>query len=518
MDKEVPDFISVFNDVLGPVMRGPSSSHTAGSYRIALISKSLLNEFPMEASFTFGKNRSYVQVYKEQGVDSAFAAGLMGWDITDPRFFQSIESAQKRGLNIVFNKGELKDKHPNAVQIQLSSKYDKKIEINAKSIGGGAVKITGLNGWSVDIDGKSHVLIIEYFKQEQLNILDFFNSDSDIKIERKNKHNKTLICFKKSSKFDEEILLSLRQNPKVKNIWISSPVFFTRKGKELFLSSEEIITKAKRTKKTLGQVAIEYESKLLGLSPQMILKEMQKRFQVMEDSVQKGFINKNVNMRLLRPCAGKIIKSEAKGQLLGGGIHLRAAARAMAVMHIANSGGIVCAAPTGGSAGVLPGVAVTLQKDLNINRDILGRSLFAAGAVGLIIARRATFAAEEAGCQAEIGAAGAMAAAAVVESAGGSAQQALNAAGISLQNTMGSVCDLVQGMCEIPCHTRNAAAASNAFLCADLILGGYKNLISFDETVDALYSVGKMMPSELKCTAKGGIALAPSAKSISKIR
>jgi L-serine dehydratase len=92
----------------------------------------------------------------------------------------------------------------------------------------------------------------------------------------------------------------------------------------------------------------------------------------------------------------------------------------------------------------------------------------------------------------------------------------MNAAAVSLQNTMGSVCDLVQGRCEIPCHTRNAAAASNAFLCADLIQGGYENLISLDETVDALYSVGKMMPSELKCTGKGGIALAPSAVSLSK--
>jgi len=85
-----------------------------------------------------------------------------------------------------------------------------------------------------------------------------------------------------------------------------------------------------------------------------------------------------------------------------------------------------------------------------------------------------------------------------------------------LQNTMGSVCDLVQGMCEIPCHTRNAAAASNAFVCADLIMGGYENPISLDDTVDALLSVGKMLPPELKCTAKGGIAAAPSAKSIVK--
>ena len=127
---------------------------------------------------------------------------------------------------------------------------------------------------------------------------------------------------------------------------------------------------------------------------------------------------------------------------------------------------------------------------------------------------RATFAAEVAGCQVEIGAAGAMAAAAVVEAMGGTATQACHAAAIAFQNTMGSVCDLVQGMVEIPCHTRNAVAAANAFLCADIVLGGYLNPVPLDETIDAVYAVGLMLPSELRCTAKGGLAIAPSASSM----
>ena len=104
-----------------------------------------------------------------------------------------------------------------------------------------------------------------------------------------------------------------------------------------------------------------------------------------------------------------------------------------------------------------------------------------------------------------------MAAAAVVEAAGGTAAQAADAAAIAFQNTMGSVCDLVQGVVEIPCHTRNAVAASSAFVCADLILGGYRNPIPLDETVDAVYAVGRMLPRELRCTALGGLAQAPSA-------
>jgi L-serine dehydratase len=183
-------------------------------------------------------------------------------------------------------------------------------------------------------------------------------------------------------------------------------------------------------------------------------------------------------------------------------------------MHVNGAMGVVCAAPTGGAAGVLPGTLVTLAEERGLDQAAIVRALFAAGAVGAVVAMRATFAAEVAGCQVEIGAAGAMAAAAVVDAVGGSAAQACSAAAISFQNTMGSVCDLVQGTVEIPCHTRNAAAAANAFLCADLVLGGYRNPVPLDETIDAVYDVGRMMPPELRCTSRGGLALAPSAQAL----
>jgi L-serine dehydratase len=223
-------------------------------------------------------------------------------------------------------------------------------------------------------------------------------------------------------------------------------------------------------------------------------------------------------MQLLAPSAGRIYAAEAAGRLAVGGLHTRAAARALAVMHVNGGMGVVCAAPTAGSAGVLPAVLVTLAEEKNLEEERAALALLAAGAVGVVVANRATFAAEVAGCQVEIGAAGAMAAAAVVEAAGGTAEQAADAAAIAFQNTMGSVCDLVQGIVEIPCHTRNAAAASNAFLCADMILGGYANPVPLDETLDAVYAVGKMLPPELRCTALGGLAAAPSARALKRLR
>jgi len=275
---------------------------------------------------------------------------------------------------------------------------------------------------------------------------------------------------------------------------------------------------ARRRRVSLGGIALAYEAQLLGLPEADVMAEIGRRYGIMKESVRRGLSGRGLSMKLLKPSAGRIFRTEVAKALPAGGYHTKAAARAMAALHVSNSGGVVCAAPTGGSAGVLPGVLVTLAEEGRLDRQETALALLAAGAIGLIVARRATFAAEVAGCQVEIGVAGAMAAAAVVEAAGGSPALAADAAAIALQNTMGSVCDLVQGLCEIPCHTRNAVAASSAFVCADLVLGGYENPVPLDDTIDASFSSGKMLPPELRCTAKGGLAVTPSALALRRKR
>jgi L-serine dehydratase len=453
------EFISVLNDVLGPVMRGPSSSHTAGSHHIGRLVRSLLGEEPASAVFTFDPAGSYARTYRQQGVDLALAAALLGWPITDDRFARALALAPKAGLRIDFRVAPLdRPDHPNTVRIELVSKTGKRLEATAKSVGGGMVLVTELDGRPVRLDGKSAVTL--------------------------------------------KIGGATRTAP---------PIFRVRKGEALFSSGAEMVELAGRRRWSLGRAALAYEARLLGVAEKDVVSEVLDRYGIMRDSVRQGLAERGVRMKLLKPSAGRIFRAEAGGGLPIGGLHTRAAARAMAALHVSNSGGVVCAAPTGGSAGVLPGVMVTLAEERGLEGDRLALALLAAAAVGLVVARRATFAAEVAGCQVEIGAAGAMAAAAVVEASGGSAGRAADAAAVALQNTMGSVCDLVQGMCEIPCHTRNAVAASNAFVCADLVIGGYGNPVPLDETVDAAYASGKMLPAELRCTALGGLAVAPSA-------
>jgi L-serine dehydratase len=294
-------------------------------------------------------------------------------------------------------------------------------------------------------------------------------------------------------------------------VFESAPVYFVQTGPALFTSAAEMVARAGDRRVSLGTLALEYEATLLGLTPDAVVAEMLRRYDVMEASARQGLEPAFGGMQLLSPTAGSIFRAEAARTLSLGGPHTRAAARAMAVMHVDAAMGVVCAAPTGGSAGTIPGAMVTLAEERGLDRRQIALSMLAAGAIGVIVAQRATFAAEVAGCQVEIGASGAMAAAAVVDAVGGSADQACHAAAIGFQNTMGLVCDPVQGMVEIPCHTRNAAAAASAFVVADLVLGGYANPIPLDETIDAVYAVGRAMSTDLLCTAQGGLAVTPSA-------
>ena len=509
--------ISILNHVIGPVMRGPSSSHTAGAFHIGAMARSLLGRAPAAARIIFDASGSYAKCYRQQGADLAFATGLMGWPITDERFPNALDEAARAGLRIEFAVGTLDDaSHPNAVEIGLAAGDGHTLDARANSVGGGAVEFVRLAGWPVQLRGDAHEVAVEVESGAEAQALEALAGDGEALGEPvlHRRGGRSLACVRRRSRLPEEA----RRRLGSRRLWAAEPVFLTQVGQPLFASAAEIVRVAAERAESLGSVALEYEATLLGLSRGEVLGEAARRFGVMARAVERGLGASPLPMQLLAPSAGRIWEAEAQGRLAAGGLHTRAAARALAAMHTNSGMGVVCAAPTGGSSGVLPGVLVTLVEEKGLSPEGAALALLAAGAIGVVVANRATFAAEVAGCQVEIGAAGAMAAAAVVEAAGGSAQQAADAAAIAFQNTMGSVCDLVQGIVEIPCHTRNAAAAANAFLCADLVLGGYANPVPLDETVDAVYAVGQMLPAELRCTALGGLAATPSARAMKRLR
>lgn len=512
---------SIFNDVLGPVMRGPSSSHTAGSWRIGFLLRHLLGSEPASARCRFDPDGSYAQVYREQGSDAAIATGLLGWPITDARFPRALDEAAEGGLYLEFVCEPLDHPdHPNTVEIELRGRDGTPLRARAKSVGGGRVVVDRVDDWNVEIVGNRHELLIELTPEAET-ALQHRLGEAAIPLEpvsRVTDGERMLIHRRAASVPEGGWAQHLEGIEGVHHVRCTPPLTFLRPGEPTFRSAAEMVTLAAEEGSSLGRVACAYEAQLLGQTEAEVRAEMRRRWETMRASVEEGADDGEVRMQLLGPSAGAILRAEAAGKLPHGGAPLRAAARAMAAMHATASGGVVCAAPTGGSAGVLPGLIVTLAEERELDDDAIIDALFAAGAVGVVIAERATFAAEIAGCQVEIGAAGAMAAAAVVEAADGTAAQAADAAAIALQNTMGSVCDLVQGIVEIPCHTRNALAASSAFVCADLILGGYTNPIPLDETVDAMLAVGHLLPAELRCTARGGIAITPSAQALPRRR
>ena len=498
-------------------MRGPSSSHTAGAFHIASMVRSMVGGIPRKVLCTFDPGGSYAHTYAQQGADRAFAMGLINRPLTDESFFQALELAPAEGLDLQFNVRPIPGSdHPNMVQVHTTGVDGVDLELLARSIGGGEIEITNLHGWPVLLNGSAYVLAVEMDiallpeVQRRIEELGFLVTPLQIQ----EADTKAFVVAQRSAPAPQDWLDLLRGVGQVHRVIQADPVYFIQMGTPLYESAAGMVSEAQARRLSLGEIALEYECQLLSIESGVAVKEMLRRYEVMEQAVRQGLEPSFTGMQLLAPSAGSIFQAEAEGRLSLGGPHLRAAARAMAVMHVNGAMGVVCAAPTGGAAGTLPGTMVTLAEERHLDGLAVARALFAAGAIGTIVAMRATFAAEVAGCQVEIGAAGAMAAAAVVEAMGGSAAQACHAAAIAFQNTMGSVCDLVQGMVEIPCHTRNAVAAANAFLCADLVLGGYGNPVPLDETIDAVYAVGLMMPSELRCTAKGGLAVAPSAVSL----
>lgn len=193
------------------------------------------------------------------------------------------------------------------------------------------------------------------------------------------------------------------------------------------------------------------------------------------------------------------------GNILGRGI-----ACAMAVLEVNASMGVIVAAPTAGSAGIVPGLLLALQQEYHISDDRMVDALFNAGAVGYLAMRNATVAGAVGGCQAETGVAAAMAASAAVELMGGEPCQSLSAASTVLMNMLGLVCDPVGGLVEYPCQNRNASGVANALIAAEIALSGIRQLIPFDEMLDTMYQVGKRIPYELRETALGGCAVSPS--------
>ncbi|MBE5780772.1 MAG: L-serine ammonia-lyase, iron-sulfur-dependent, subunit alpha [Clostridiales bacterium] len=241
-----------------------------------------------------------------------------------------------------------------------------------------------------------------------------------------------------------------------------------------------------------------------------MVQQMELNLKVMEESILRGMETERSESGLSGGDAEKLLRY-SKGDTIAGGAFCEAVAASMAVVEWNAAMGRIVAAPTAGASGILPGVLISVGKQKNISEEKLVDALFTAAGVGMLIALNATVAGADGGCQAETGTGASMAAAALVELMGGTPKMALDAAAMALKNVMGLVCDPVHGLVECPCVKRNAIGAANAMLCADMALSGITSVIPFDEVVTTMASVGRALPSELRETALGGLAVTPTA-------
>lgn len=282
----------------------------------------------------------------------------------------------------------------------------------------------------------------------------------------------------------------------------------------LFRNVKELIELCEKQNKRISDIMIEQEIIVHGRTKQEIFQQMEKNLEVMEQAVKRGLQGVTSVTGLTGGDSVQLQQYLAKGNTLSGELILDAVSKAMATNEVNAAMGIICATPTAGSAGVVPGTLFALKEKLKPTRDQMVRYLFTAGAFGFIVANNASISGAAGGCQAEVGSASAMAAAAIVEMAGGTPRQSAEAFSITLKNMLGLVCDPVAGLVEVPCIKRNAIGASNAFIAADMALAGISSRIPCDEVIGAMFRIGQAMHPNLKETGRGGLAATPTGQAI----
>lgn len=282
----------------------------------------------------------------------------------------------------------------------------------------------------------------------------------------------------------------------------------------MFKNAAELVKLAEDSQKKISDMMIEQEMEVSGKSRDEVIELMGKNLDVMEQAIERGLQGVRSLSGLTGGDAVLLQQYIQKGNTLSGPLLLDAVSKAVATNEVNAAMGTICATPTAGSAGVVPGTLFAVQEKLKPSREEKIRFLFTAGAFGYIVANNASISGAAGGCQAEVGSASGMAAAAITEMAGGTPAQCAEAMAITLKNMLGLVCDPVAGLVEVPCVKRNAMGAANAMVAADMALAGVTSRIPCDEVIDAMYKIGQTMPSALRETAGGGLAATPTGRKL----
>ena len=510
--------LSIF-DILGPIMIGPSSNHTAGAVRIGKIARMILGEEPTCIKLYF--YGSLAETYKGHMTDKAVVAGLLGMKVDDQRIKESLKIASNRQIDIKIHTQTISDKNPNTIEMELkSSSYS--VKINTISIGGGEIIVNGIDEFKVNFSGNKDMIIL-VLKEKQSEIISEIKDilrENLISIESVKGDSRYLICFYLDSVIDKsrlELIMSIKGVNLIRLIK-SLYSYKLKDDSPLFSTIKEMLSIAKVNNKFLPQVIIDYESKRSGLKEKEIRGGIKEIWKAMKEEINQGLTKDNrlIGGLMSGRDAKMLYKALNENKLVFGRPLSLAVARAIACGEVNASMGKVVAAPTAGAVGVIPAVVLTTAEELGSKeKDIIDALLVAAG-IGVVIAYKAPISGAMGGCQSEVGVASAMAAAGIVQLAGGNSEQVTQAMALALKNLFGLVCDTVAGPVEVPCIKRNVIGVANAFAVADMALVGIQSIIPPDEVIDALRNIQTLMPMELKDTMLGGLGITKTAKRLKK--
>jgi len=284
----------------------------------------------------------------------------------------------------------------------------------------------------------------------------------------------------------------------------------------MYKNAEELLKQCKEKDKRIWEIALDNEIKLTGMSRERIMQHFSLRLDIMFNSALKALETRQATKGGLIDGVANCQFEYSKGESITGNYINYVMALAYSCSEVNASMGKICASPTAGSCGIVPAVLLGVMENKRISREKTLEALITASAVGAIFTKNATVAGADGGCQAECGVAASMAAAAAAYMMGATDERCLDAAGFAMINVMGLVCDPVAGLVALPCAQRNASGAVNALISADMALAGQVAHIPFDQVVDSMFKVGKMLPPQLRETAMGGIAITPAGQAIYK--
>ena len=508
------NYPSIFNDVIGPVMRGPSSSHCAASLRIARLCRDLMDEKIKNILIEFDPNGSLATTHKSQGSDMGLFGGFLGWDASDERLPQSEMYLANAGIHVEIRICDIKANHPNTYKITLSNEFETR-HLTAISTGGGMIEVISIDGAEVSIWGDYFQTLIYCHEPESL--LKYIKANIEFDELLVHKGNDTFIEIK-SQKFPNKVfydeLLSIDGVSAIKLLNPVLPVMARKNLTVPFITCNEMLAYNQGKNKQLWELAVDYESERGNISAVEVFEKMRAIVQIMGNAIELGLKGTHYEDRILGSQSLQFQEKLAAKKLVDGDVNNRVILYVSAMMEVKSSMGVIVAAPTAGSCGALPGALFGVAHALQLQEDEIVKAMLAAGLIGVFVAAHATFSAEVGGCMAETGAGGGMAAAGIAGMKGGTLKQEIAAASLALQNSLGIICDPIGNRVEAPCLGRNVMAATNAISCANMALSDYEQLIPLDEVIDTMKAVGDQIHHTLRCTNLGGLSITNAAKKI----